>query len=135
MKMMKQIISSVWVLGVCLTPLTVPVMVQPSWGQSRDSQGEKIKRLIQEARQQQRQGQSRQAIETWQQVLALARQVKDKKIEALALNDMGFNYQRISQPQEALKYYNQAFAMAREIGDRTLEATILEKIKAVNNRQ
>jgi len=129
--MMKLFISSVLVLGVCLTPLTVPVMVQPSWGQSRDSQGEKIKRLIQEARQQQRQGQSRQAIETWQQVLALARQVKDKKIEALALNDMGFNYQRISQPQEALKYYNQALLIRREVGDRAGEATTLSKIGEV----
>jgi hypothetical protein len=29
MKNIKRIISSVLVLGVCLTPLTVPVMVQP----------------------------------------------------------------------------------------------------------
>ena len=114
MKNRKLIISSVLVLGVCLTPLTVPLMVQPSWGQSRDSQGEEINRLIQQARQQQRQGQARQAIETWQQVLALAQQVKDKKLEALALNDIGLNYRRISQAQEALKYYNQALPLAEK---------------------
>ncbi len=59
----------------------------------------------------------------------------DRRGEAVTLNNIGLAYNSISQPQEALKYFNQAFAMAREIGDRTLEATILDKIKAVNNRQ
>jgi CHAT domain-containing protein/Tfp pilus assembly protein PilF len=128
---MKRFISSVLVLGVCLTPLTVPLMVQPSWGQSRDSQVEEINRLIQEARQQQRQGQARQAIETWQQVLALVRQVKDKKLEVLALHDIGFNYWRISQPQEALKYLNQALPISREVGARVGEAATLNNIGEV----
>lgn len=44
---MKQIISSILVLGVCLTPLTVPMMVQPSWAQSQNSQVEKFLQLIQ----------------------------------------------------------------------------------------
>jgi CHAT domain-containing protein len=132
--MMKRFISSVLVLGVCLTPLTVPLMVQPSWGQSQNSQIEEIikeiERLIQQARQQQ-QRQARQAIETWQQVLALARQVKDKKIEALALNHIGFNYESISQPQEALKYYNQALPLSREVGYRSGEAATLNNIGSV----
>jgi CHAT domain-containing protein len=106
-------------------------MIQPSWGQSRDSQGEEINRLIQQARQQQRQGQARQAIETWQQVLALVGQVKDKKLEALALNEIGFNYHSISQPQEALKYYNQALPIMRSVGDRSGEATTLTNIGTV----
>jgi len=38
MKRMKRIIISVLALGVCLTPLTVPVMVQPSWGQSQNGE-------------------------------------------------------------------------------------------------
>jgi tetratricopeptide (TPR) repeat protein len=112
--MMKRFISSVLVLGVCLTPLTVPVMVQPSWGQSQNSEVEEINRLIQQARQQEKQGQLLQAIETWQQVLAIARQFKVRKLEALALNNIGFNYYRISQPQEALKYYNQALPITRK---------------------
>jgi len=128
---MKRFISSVLVLGVCLTSLTVPVIVQPSWGQSRDSQVEEINRLIQQATQQQRQGQAQQAIETWQQVLALAGQVKDKKLEALALNGIGFNYHRISTPQEALKYYDQALPIRLEVKDRAGEAITLNNIGAV----
>jgi tetratricopeptide (TPR) repeat protein len=134
MKMMKQFITSVLVLGVCLTPLTVPVMVQPSWAQSQNAEVEKLKQLLQQAQQQERQGQARQAIETWQQILAIARQFKEKKSEALALNYIGFNYNSISQPQEALKYVNQALTILREVGDRAGEAATLSNIDAVNNR-
>jgi CHAT domain-containing protein/predicted negative regulator of RcsB-dependent stress response len=130
---MKQIISSVLVLGVCLTPLTVPLMVQPSWGQSQNAQVQGVKRLIQQARQQQQQGQHRQAIETWQQILAIAGQFKDRTLEGLALNGIGFNYDSISQPQEALKYFNQALPITREVGDRVGVATTLNNIGAVYN--
>jgi len=128
---MKRFISSVLVLGVCLTALTVRLMVQPSWGQSQNSEVEEIKRFIQEARQQQQAGKHLQAIETWQQVLAIARQFKNRTNEALALNEIGFNYNRISQPQEALKYYNQALPIMRSVGDRSGEATTLTNIGAV----
>ncbi|WP_333448631.1 tetratricopeptide repeat protein [Microcoleus sp. D3_18_C4] len=128
---MKRIIISVLALGVCLTPLTVPLMVQPSWGQSQNLQVEEIKRLVQQAGQQQQRGQAQQAIETLQQALALARQLKDRTLEGLALNDIGFNYDSIGQPQEALKYFNQALPIWREVGDRSLEATTLNNIGGV----
>ena len=128
---MKRFISSVLVLGVCLTPLTVPLMVQPSWGQSQNSQVKQLEQLIQQAKQQEQQGQYLQAIETWQQVLAIARQFKVRKLEALALNYIGFNYNNISQPQEALKYYNQALAISARVRDRAGVATTLNNIGAV----
>ena len=130
---MKRFISSVLVLGVCLTPLTVPVMVQPSWGQSQDSHIQKIRQLIQQAKQQERQGQRQQAIETWQQIIVIVRQFKIREIEVLAVNQIGFNYQSISQLQEALKYYNQALPIWREVGDRPGEATTLNNIGGVYN--
>jgi CHAT domain-containing protein/Tfp pilus assembly protein PilF len=126
---MKPIISSVLLLGVCLTPLTVPVMVQPSWAQSQDSQLEKLKQLLEQAKQQQ--GQPQQAIETWQQILAIARQLKERRGEAIALNNIGLNYNTISQPQEALKYFNQTLPIWREVGDRSGEATTLSNIGSV----
>jgi len=133
--MMKRFISSVVFLGVCLTPLTVPVMVQPSSGQSQNSQVqeiiEEIERLIQQARQQERQGQAGQAIETWQQLLTIGRQFKVTKLEALALNGIGVNYNSLSQQQEALKYYNQALQITQEVKDRAGEAVILIHIGAL----
>jgi CHAT domain-containing protein len=131
MKKIKRFISSVLVLGVCLTPLTVPMMVQPSWGQSQDSHIQKIRQLIQQAKQQERQGQRQQAIETWQQIIVIVRQFKSREIEVLAVNQIGFNYQSISKLQEALKYYNQALPIWREVGDRQGEATTLNNIGAV----
>ncbi|MEG4938713.1 tetratricopeptide repeat protein [Microcoleus sp. F4-D5] len=127
MKRMKRIISSVLVLGVFLTPLTVPVMVQPSWAQSQNSQLEKLKQLIEQARQQQ----PRQAIETWQQVLAIARQFKERQHEALALNNIGAIYDSIGQVQEALKYYKQALSIWWEVGDLNSEAITLNNIGEV----
>jgi len=133
MKNMKRIIISVLVLGVCLTPLTVPLMVQPSWGQSQDLQVEKLEQLIQQAIQQEQQGKPREAIETWQHILAILRPLKERKFEAIVLNAIGFNYHSLSQPQEALKYYNQALPIRREVGDRSGEATTLNNIGAVYN--
>jgi CHAT domain-containing protein/Tfp pilus assembly protein PilF len=133
MKKMKRIISSVLVLGVCLTPLTVPVMVQPSWAQSQNAEVEKLKQLMQQAIQQEQRGQPRQAIETWQQVLIIVQQFKDRKTEAIALNYIGLNYNSISQPQEALKYFNQALPISRQVGDRQGEAATLNNIGGVYN--
>jgi CHAT domain-containing protein/Tfp pilus assembly protein PilF len=129
--MMKRFISSVLVLGVCLTPLTVPVMVQPSWGQSRDSQVEKLEKLQQQAIQQQRQGQAQQAIETWQQILAIARQLQNRENEALALLGLGFNYDNIGEREQALDSYKQALFIYKTIGDNKGEATTLNNIGAV----
>ncbi|PSB47653.1 hypothetical protein C7B67_18810 [filamentous cyanobacterium Phorm 6] len=131
---MKRIISSVLVLGVCLTPLTMPVMMQPSWAQSQDSEVERFKQLIEQAEQQQEQGQPRQAIETWQQILVIVQQFKARKGEAIALSYIALNYNSIAQPQEALKYYNQALPITRKVGDRAGEVATLSNIEAVNNR-
>jgi len=131
--MMKRFISSVLVLGVCLTPLTVPVMVQPSWGQNQILLMEEINRLVQEATQLEKQGQPLHAIETWQQVLAIAQESKVRKVEYIALNNIGLNYKRISQPLEALKYYNQALPISRQVGDIEGEGFILNNIGLVYN--
>ena len=135
---MKRIIISVLALGVCLTPLTMPLMVQPSWGQSQDAQVEQLEKLRQQALQQRQQGQPRQEIETLLRILTIARQIQDKKNQVWALLWLGFNYNKIglvynsiSQPQEALKYFNQALPIMREVGDRAGEAATLNNIGAV----
>ena len=129
--MIKRFISSVLVLGVCLTPMTVPVMVEPSWGQSKNLQVEKLEQLQQQALQQTQEGQPRQAIVTLEQVLAIARQAKDIKNEALALLGLGFNYDNIGQPQQALDSYNQALIIYKELGHRFGEAATLNNIGGV----
>src|SRR4028118_839343 len=129
--MMKRFIRSALVVGVCLTPLTVPLMVQPSWGQSQNAQVQELERLVQQARKQEQQGQPQQAIETWQQILAIARQLQDGKTEALALLAIGWNYERIGQKQQALDFYNQALAIFKKLRASAGVAIILNNIGGV----
>ncbi|WP_293339041.1 MULTISPECIES: tetratricopeptide repeat protein [unclassified Microcoleus] len=128
---MKQILSIILVLGACLSPLTVPVMVQPSWAQSQDAQSEELLKLIEEADRLQKQEKHQQAIEIWQQILASAQKLKNRELEGIALNAIGLNYYVISRLEEALKYFNQALPIAREVGDRSEEADILDSIGSV----
>ena len=128
---MKQILSIILVLSACLSPLAVPVMVQPSWAQSQDAQSQELLKLIEQADRLQKQGKHQQAIETWQQILATAQKVKNRELEGIALNAIGLNYYISSGPQEALKYFNQALPIAREFGYRSEEADILDSIGSV----
>lgn len=115
---MKRILSSVLAVGICMTPVTVTLMAQPGWGQSQESQAQKLRRLIQQGVQQTEGGQPLQAIETFQQVLAIARQVPDRELESVALLAIGRNYHIISKHKQALAFYNQALPIFRELGDR-----------------
>lgn len=137
MKNKKLIIGSVsvlvLVLGVCLTSLTLRLIMQPSLEQSQNSQPEKLEKFIEQARQQRLQGKSQEAIKTLQQVLAIAREFKDRQREAITLNQIGEVYDSISQPQEALKYFNQALLILQEAGDRKEEAITLNNIGGVYN--
>ncbi|GET35989.1 CHAT domain-containing protein [Microseira wollei] len=128
---MKRIISSVLALGICLIPATVPLMVQPSWGQSQNSQVEELKRLLEQAAQHTQQGQPRQAIEKLQRVIAISRQFKARELEATALLGIGFNYYNMGQRQQTLDYFKQALLILRELGDRLGEAAMLSNIGLV----
>ncbi|WP_293132408.1 CHAT domain-containing tetratricopeptide repeat protein [Microcoleus sp. bin38.metabat.b11b12b14.051] len=125
---MKRIIISVLVLGVFLTPLTVPPMVQPSRAQSPNAQSQEVEKLIRQAMEQQQQGKSQPAIETWQQILSIVRQLNDLTTEVSVLNRIGTVYNNIGQPKEALKYFNQALPISREVRDRYGEVLTLTNI-------
>ncbi len=125
---MKRIISNLLVLGVCLTTLTVPPMVQPSSAQSPNAQSQEVEKLIRQAMEQQQQGKSQSAIETWQQILSIVRQLNNLTTEVSVLNRIGIVYNNIGQPKEALKYFNQALPISREVRDRYGEVLTLTNI-------
>ncbi|MEG3898339.1 MULTISPECIES: CHAT domain-containing tetratricopeptide repeat protein [unclassified Microcoleus] len=121
-------------LWVCLTPLTVPLMVQPSWGQSQNLRVEEIERLIQQARRQQHRGQHRQAIEIFQQAFTIARELRNGTKAIIILFEIGSSYLDLDQSQQALDCYNQALSIAQQIKDRSKEAIALNNIGfAYNN--
>lgn len=129
---MKRILSSVLAVGVWMTPVTVTLMAQPGWGQSQESQVEEVQRLLQQAVQQMQRGQPVQAIETFQQVIAIARQLSNRKLESEALLGLGRNYQLIKNYKQSLYYYNLALMIFREDNVRLGEAIALNNIGSVN---
>ncbi|WP_293360690.1 MULTISPECIES: CHAT domain-containing protein [unclassified Microcoleus] len=132
MKMMKRLSPSVLVLGVCLTPLTVSMMVQPSSVQSQDSQYAKLKSLRHKATEE-TQKQPEQALATWEEVQAIARQIPDIDNQAVALNGIGEAYNRLSKMTEALESFKKALSILPPEGDSAAKAGTLKNIGMLYN--
>ncbi|MBE9005563.1 tetratricopeptide repeat protein [Fortiea sp. LEGE XX443] len=130
---MQKILTSVLAACVYLTPLTVTLITQPSWGETKKNQAETATKLLEQAIQKGRQQEYQQAIPIFQQVLVIVREQKDQKLEALVLNELGFCYNALGEKQKALSSYNQALLLYRAVGDRAGEATTLNNIGAVYN--
>ncbi|MEM9218654.1 MAG: tetratricopeptide repeat protein [Cyanobacteria bacterium P01_F01_bin.150] len=69
-----------------------------------------------------------QALEKWQQALALYRQLDSGAGEAKILGNIGLIHNRLGDHTQALGFYEQSLAIAREIGDRATEAKSLTQI-------
>lgn len=116
---MKKILTSFLALGICLTPLTVMLMAQPTWGQTQNLRSQEAERLLEQGTQLTQQQEHQQAIQILQQALTIAQQLKDQKLEGTALVKLGFNYSALGEKQKALDFYNQALPLIRAVGDRS----------------
>ena len=58
---------------------------------------------------------------THQQQLAIAREIKDRYSEGVALGNLGFAYFSLGDYAKAIEYAQQQLAIAREIKDRESE--------------
>jgi CHAT domain-containing protein/uncharacterized protein HemY len=119
-------------LGILLVGLPVQVMVsEVGWAQvATDGKAEALK-LNQLGIQQYRKGQIRAALETFQQVLAIYKQIKDRAGEGTTLNNIGLVYKSLGQYPKALEYYQQALAIRKEVGDRAGEGITLGNIGGI----
>ncbi|WP_293187100.1 MULTISPECIES: CHAT domain-containing protein [unclassified Microcoleus] len=131
--MMKRLIRTFLVVSVSLTPLILPIIVQPSWAQGQDLRVEKLGLLIQKARQQTQQGQPEQALKTWQEVRDIARQLQDIENEVVALNGIGEVYNRLSKMEKALESFKEALSMLPKVGDSKAKAGTLTNIGVIYN--
>jgi tetratricopeptide (TPR) repeat protein len=68
-----------------------------------------------------RQGKAQQAIESYEQALAISREIGDRHGERLNLGNLGNAYASQGKAQQAIESYEQALAISREIGDRHRE--------------
>nr|WP_235623039.1 CHAT domain-containing tetratricopeptide repeat protein [Tolypothrix sp. PCC 7601] len=130
---MQKILTSILAVGIYLTPLTLTLIAQPSWGQTQNPQAQTAENLLEQAIEKRQQQEYQQAIPIFQQVLVMLRELKDQKLEALVLNNLGYCYSALGEKQQALSFYNQALPLRRAVGDRSGEATTLNNIGLVYN--
>ncbi|QYO62650.1 CHAT domain-containing protein [Leptolyngbya sp. 7M] len=76
-------------------------------------------------------GQYARALQSAQQALAIAQELKDEAQTAIVLNSIGGIYRNLGQYSLALEHFQQALTLLRQIGDRTQEGTILNNIGAI----
>jgi tetratricopeptide (TPR) repeat protein len=67
-------------------------------------------------------GEMRRAIEYYEEALAIAREIGDRRGEGADLGNLGNAYSALGEVARAIDYYQQALEIAREIGDRRGEA-------------
>ncbi|ACC80595.1 CHAT domain-containing protein [Nostoc punctiforme] len=128
---MKKIFTSLFAVGVYLTPITVMLMAQPTWGQTQNSRSQEAEKLLEQGIKLTQQQEHQKAIQILQPVPTMAQELKDQKLEATTLLWLGFNYDDLGEKQKALDFYNQALPLYRAVGDRAGEATTLNNIGAV----
>lgn len=76
-------------------------------------------------------GQSHEALQTFQRVLALRQALEDPVGEGETLNHIGFAYRRLGQYDQALAWHQRALKIARAMHYRTIEGESLHHIGAV----
>ena len=70
-------------------------------------------------------GETRKAIQYYEQDLAIARETGDRRGEGMTLGNLGSAYYQLGETRKAIEYYEQDLAIAREIGDRRGEGRAL----------
>ncbi|MBD2121526.1 CHAT domain-containing tetratricopeptide repeat protein [Trichocoleus sp. FACHB-262] len=109
------------VLPLSITSNPTPV----AQAQILESHETEADRLFHQGEQQFHQNQYREAIESWQQALAIYRADSNHNAEANVLANLGAAYTSLSQHQKAIEYYQQALPIYQQIRDRNEEANIL----------
>jgi len=81
--------------------------------------------LLNQGIEQYQKSQFREALASWEQALALYREIGYRRGEASSLGNLGLAYQSLGQYQRAIDFHEQSLTIAREIGDRQGEASSL----------
>ncbi|MFB2877664.1 CHAT domain-containing protein, partial [Floridanema aerugineum] len=82
-------------------------------------------RLFQQGIQQFQTSKFREALQSWQQALAIYREIGDRNGEGQSLGNLGLAYYSLGDYRKAIEYQQQSLAIAREIGDRNGEGQSL----------
>jgi CHAT domain-containing protein/lipopolysaccharide biosynthesis regulator YciM len=82
-------------------------------------------RLLQQGIQQVQTSQFQAALQSWEQALAIYREIGDRQGEGAILGNLGIAYRSLGDYQKAIDYHQQGLAIARQIGDHQGEGAAL----------
>ncbi len=116
-------------LSLSLIILSIPLTEKITWGQT--NLNTQIEQLIQDSKQQARQGESEKAIETLQQLLTIVQQENNQELEAWSWLGLGFNHSQIQEYPQALESYKQALSIYQDINNLSGVATVLSNMGSV----
>jgi len=113
------IVAAATLLFVVISPL-LPVASQhsPVGVETQKDQATEVEKLFQKGIEQFQGGQLREALATYQQVLAIHKELNDLAGEAEVLTRLGEVYPELSQNTQALKVLQQALTIYQELGNR-----------------
>ncbi|MBD2261196.1 CHAT domain-containing protein [Pseudanabaena sp. FACHB-2040] len=111
--------------GVVETLETLPPSVhlaQDFRGIARKAEAD---RLLSQGLEQQNRSQYLQALQSWEQALAIYRDIQNRRGEGRALGHLGNAYHNLGDYRRAIEFYEQSLAIAREVSDRGAEGAAL----------
>jgi CHAT domain-containing protein len=93
--------------------------------QTPDARKAEADRLFEQGIQQFHTSQFEAALQSWQQVLTIYREIKDRQREGRVLGNLGNAYHSLGDYPKAIEYYQQVLVIARQIQDRQAEGMSL----------
>ena len=124
-----------WLTSPLLLTLIPSLLPIPSYflsttAQAQTNQDRKTEadKLFEQGKQQYQRSQYKDAIQSWEQALAIYQELKDRNGEANSLNNLGNAYNSLGQYAKAIEFFQQSLAIFREIGDRNDEANSLNNL-------
>ena len=116
--------------GIALSTLLFCLPVQMVLSESVQAQSIQDRkadadRLFNQGNQQYQISQFESAFQSWQQALAIYREIKDRSGEGAALGNLGIAYRALGKYDKAIDYQLQALVILREIRDRQGEGSVL----------
>ena len=104
------------------------VAAPPALAQTSANRKAEADRLLKQGNQQYKISQFQAALQSYQQALAIYKEIGDRKGEANSLGGLGNAYYSLGQYQKAIEFYQETLAIAREIGNRNGEANSLNNL-------
>jgi CHAT domain-containing protein/Flp pilus assembly protein TadD len=111
--------------GVVPANFPAPFSALPVIAQASTERKAEADRLLQQGIEQYKTSQFQAATQSWQQALAIYREIGNRQGEANSLTGIGVAYSALGQYQQAIELYQQSLAIQQTIGDRSGEANSL----------